>query len=187
MCLEVEIRKIHLARKIHSIWWIIQKVCVKHGSWEGRREKKPAVFCEFVFNSCGLVTPLWRQRSGSTLAPITACYLTAPSQWLNQWWVIANGICVIHMKAASHESNSWYQLVSLAPKLHLKLTAASFRGQWFNTKTCPGVFSIISQKLCKACVWITYFVQETVALDISTLSIGVEHTSRIVYQHILCW
>ena len=31
---------------------------------------------------------IWRQRSGSTLAQVMACCLTAPSHYLNQCWLI---------------------------------------------------------------------------------------------------
>ena len=37
---------------------------------------------------CGLVTP-YGDRSGSTLALVTICYLTAPSHYLNQCWLIS--------------------------------------------------------------------------------------------------
>ena len=30
---------------------------------------------------------IWRQRSGSTLAQVRACCLTAPSHYLNQYWL----------------------------------------------------------------------------------------------------
>ena len=33
---------------------------------------------------------IWRQRSGSTLAQVMACCLTAPSHYLNQFWLIAS-------------------------------------------------------------------------------------------------
>ena len=42
----------------------------------------------FIFiNSLGLNDAIWRQRSGSTLAQVMACCLTAPSHYLNQCWL----------------------------------------------------------------------------------------------------
>ena len=35
---------------------------------------------------------IWRHRSGSTLAQVMACCLTAPSHYLNQWWLIINKV-----------------------------------------------------------------------------------------------
>ena len=35
---------------------------------------------------------IWRQRSGSTLAQVMACCLTAPSHYLNQCWLIINEV-----------------------------------------------------------------------------------------------
>ena len=39
-------------------------------------------------NSLGPNDAIWRQRSGSTLAQVMACCLTAPSHYLNQCWLI---------------------------------------------------------------------------------------------------
>ena len=41
---------------------------------------------------CGLVTPYGDKRSGSTLAQVTACCLTAPSHYLNQCWLIISKV-----------------------------------------------------------------------------------------------
>ena len=35
---------------------------------------------------------IWQQRSGSTLAQVMACCLTAPSHYLNQCWLIINKV-----------------------------------------------------------------------------------------------
>ena len=35
---------------------------------------------------------IWRYRSGSTLAQVIACCLTAPSHYLNQCWLIINKV-----------------------------------------------------------------------------------------------
>ena len=35
---------------------------------------------------------IWRQRSGSTLAQVMACCLTAPSHYLNQCWLMSSDI-----------------------------------------------------------------------------------------------
>ena len=40
------------------------------------------------FNSLWPSDAIWRQRSGSTLAQVMACCLTAPSYYLNQCWLI---------------------------------------------------------------------------------------------------
>ena len=40
------------------------------------------------FNSLWLSDAIWRQGSGSTLAQVMACCLTAPSHYLNQSWLI---------------------------------------------------------------------------------------------------
>ena len=44
------------------------------------------------FNSLWPSDAIWRQRSGSTLAQVMACCLTAPSHYLNQCWLIITEI-----------------------------------------------------------------------------------------------
>ena len=41
-----------------------------------------------LFNSLWPSDAMWRQRSGSTLAHVMACCLTAPSHYLKQYWPI---------------------------------------------------------------------------------------------------
>ena len=41
-----------------------------------------------VINSLRPVDAIWQHRSGSTLAQVMACCLTAPSHYLNQCWFI---------------------------------------------------------------------------------------------------
>ena len=41
------------------------------------------------FNSLGPCDAIWRQRSGSTLVQVMAWCLTAPSHYLNQFWLIS--------------------------------------------------------------------------------------------------
>ena len=46
----------------------------------------------FSFNSLWPNDAIWRHRSGSTLAQVMACCLTAPSHYLNQCWLITSKI-----------------------------------------------------------------------------------------------
>ena len=45
-----------------------------------------------LINSLWLSVAIWRQRSGSTLAQVMACCLTAPSHYLNQCWLIISKV-----------------------------------------------------------------------------------------------
>ena len=54
-------------------------------------------------NSLGPSDAIWRQRSGSTLAQVMACCLTAPSHYLNQCWLIISKVSDIHLRASSQE------------------------------------------------------------------------------------
>ena len=44
-----------------------------------------------LFNSLGPSEVIHRDRSGSTLAQVMACFLAAPSHYLNQLWLIVKG------------------------------------------------------------------------------------------------
>ena len=46
----------------------------------------------YSFNSFGPSDAIWRCRSGSTLAQVMACCLTAPSHYLNQCWLIISNV-----------------------------------------------------------------------------------------------
>ena len=51
---------------------------------------------------CGLVTVIWCQGSGSTLAQVMAYCLTAPSHYLNQCWLVIGVMSYgIHPRAFS--------------------------------------------------------------------------------------
>ena len=45
-----------------------------------------------LFNSLRPSDAIWRHRSGSTLAQVMACCLTAPSHYLNQCWLIISKV-----------------------------------------------------------------------------------------------
>ena len=45
----------------------------------------------------------WWHRSGSTLAQVMACCLTAPSHYLSQWWFSLLTSCEIHLTAISQQ------------------------------------------------------------------------------------
>ena len=44
------------------------------------------------FNSFWPRDTIWRHRSKSTLVQVMACCLTAPSHYMNQWWLIINNV-----------------------------------------------------------------------------------------------
>ena len=91
--------------------------------------------------SLGPSDAIWWQKTGSTLAQVMACCLTAPSHYLNQCWLIMNKV-----KWHSFEGNftadisainhcNWLEKYS--PKISLK----SPRPQWVKIR-CRGIFYI---------------------------------------------
>ena len=58
--------------------------------WSVMQNALPRHDC--VINSLGPSDAIWRQRSGSTLAQVMACCLTAPSHYLNQSWLIISKV-----------------------------------------------------------------------------------------------
>ena len=80
-------------------------------------------------NSLWLSDAIWRQRSESTLAPVMAWCLTAPSHYLNQCWLIIT-------KVEWHSSmdiftrdnsaiNHWNHLENQVPRISFKFTRAN--------------------------------------------------------------
>ena len=48
--------------------------------------------CDVSLSSLGPSDTIWRQKTGSTLAQVMACCLTAPSHYLNQCWLIISKV-----------------------------------------------------------------------------------------------
>ena len=85
---------------------------------------------EVTINSMWPSDAIWRQRSGSTLAQVMASYLTAPSHYLNQCWLIISPVTFIlgqfHERCLNHQS-----LKSVDPsKICLKITCLKFHSNF---------------------------------------------------------
>ena len=89
----------------------------------------------------GLVTPFGNIGSGSTLAQVVACCLTAPSHYLNQCWLIIRDVLGIQLRALSLDDVkipiNKTRLKIAVLKWHLGLPGANeltyaqgHRGQW---------------------------------------------------------
>ena len=96
-----------------------------------------------IINSLWPSDAMWRQRSGSTLAQVMACCLSAPNHYLNQCWLI-----IIKVQWHSSEpnftrdtsaTNHWNKLENYLSKISFK----SPRGQWVNL--IGMVLALISQ------------------------------------------
>ena len=74
-----------IGQTIHQYWWVIlvQKI------WQ-----------QTTVNSLWPSDAIWWQRSGSTMAQVMACCLTAPSHHLNQCWLV-----IMKVKWHSSEGN----------------------------------------------------------------------------------
>ena len=85
-----------------------------------------------LFNSLWPSDTIWRQRSGSTLAQVMACCLTAQSHYLNQCWLIISGVqwhsYQGNFTRDASTINHWNPLENYIPKISFKLP----RGQWVN-------------------------------------------------------
>ena len=73
---------------------------------------------QWRINSLWPSDAIWRQRSGSTLAEVMACCLTAPSHYLNQCWLIMLGP-VIFIWEQFHKIHISHQSLNLAWKLFI--------------------------------------------------------------------
>ena len=71
------------------------RIMLSHGVEILRRKKIPRVEIPFVNIRFSTLRPsdvIWRQGSGSPLAQVMAWCLTAPSHYLNQWWLISSKV-----------------------------------------------------------------------------------------------
>ena len=71
----------------HCTWWALQMNFHEVVNWWMVCPYSP--ICSLTH--CGLVTP-YGDKSGSTLAQVMACCLTAPSHYLNQCWLIISEV-----------------------------------------------------------------------------------------------
>ena len=75
--------------------WCIHWLTMARGSWEPSPDMEtqiaPIAIPHYV-NSLWPRDTIWRHRSGSALAQVMACCLTAPSHYLNQCWPEIIGI-----------------------------------------------------------------------------------------------
>ena len=85
---------------------------------------------------------IWGHRSGSTLAQVMACCLTAPSHYLNQCWLIISKVLwhssediIIRRFEDTNEKSKIEDYI-------FKITLRSPRGQWVNL-ICRG-YSFLS-------------------------------------------
>ena len=89
--------------------------------------KKPSKTCLTLWPS----DAIWRHRSGSTLAQVMACCLTAPSHYLNQCWLFINEV-------QWHTSDSNFTMdtsaisskISIEIKFHSNLSGANESLLW---------------------------------------------------------
>ena len=92
----------------------------------------------FIFlNSLGLSDTIWRHKSGSTLAQVMACCLTAPSHCLNQCWLFISEIqwysseCNFTRDVST--INHWNAFENYICKISFKFP----RDQWVNIQPEP--------------------------------------------------
>ena len=73
---------------VDSAWWLLMAWCWKYYD----TAHNTAMIVESQFNSLWPSDAIRRQRSGSTLAQVMACCLTAPSHYLNHCWLIISKV-----------------------------------------------------------------------------------------------
>ena len=99
-----------------------------------------------MFNSLWPSDAIWRQKSGSTLAQVMACCLTAPSHYLNQCWFIISKVLWHSSEdiiiGRFEDTNQWSKIENY----NYKITLRSPRGQWVNLNSYDHQFSELVQK-----------------------------------------
>ena len=76
---------------------------------------------------------IWRYRTGSTLAQVMACCLTAPSHYLNQCWLSSVKFCGIQLMALSLED---LKILIVISKTRVKITRLKLHPDLPGAKLC---------------------------------------------------
>ena len=88
----------------------------------------------------------WRQGSMSTLAPVMACCLTAPSHYLNQCWLIIIRSSGIHLRAILQEKPQ-PSVTEISLKISYLKFCSNLPGAYeLKTKRMEIVYALISKR-----------------------------------------
>ena len=90
----------------------------------------------YVFKSMWPSDATGRHRTGSTLAQVMACCLTAPSHYLNQCWLIISKAQCYSSEGNSMKGTSAIKHKIIAWKLLIKISFKSPSGQWVKFIIC---------------------------------------------------
>ena len=118
---------------------------------------------------------IWWHISGITLAQVMACCLTAPSDCLNQCWLISVGSYGIHLRPISQVvlkiSVSNKSLIN--DKYPNEITATSARGQWVKNLLIISmmVIDMATQGANKVMQSLVNFTQVMTLVRVSTVQI----------------
>ena len=109
-------------------------------------------------NSLWPSNTIWRHRSGSTLAEIMACCLTAPSHYLNQCWCLINEV-------VWHSSESSFRAIAQAVILYnefenhtFEISAISPKGEGLThsgAELIENLSRVSSNNMSTWCWWFT--------------------------------
>ena len=77
---------------------------------------------------------IWWQRTGSTLDHVMACCLTAPSHYLNQWWLIISKVLWLSCDGNFARDASIINHYNLFENYMSKISSKFPRGQWVNSR-----------------------------------------------------
>ena len=138
---------------------LLRSPCVK--SWTS------TVICYFV-DSLRPSDAIWRHKTGSTLAQVMACCLTAPSHYLNQCWLINSkvywhsfegnftaGISAVnhcnwlkfHWNLPGHNELSWSNWYTNQSPMNKSHCVSHKTGKWFYYRCIMTLYE---------CVWLIY-------------------------------
>ena len=100
--------------KMHNF---VHQVCEINGFVEPHLKENTIICINLLRPS----DAIWQQITGLTLAQVMASCLTAPSHYLNQWWLIISKVCAVHTRTISEEIPQPWII-----KISLKITSLKF-------------------------------------------------------------
>ena len=119
---------LHFANIAHSTWskCMIAEISVNFSNGMSIRVLP---WSKSLLNSLRPSDAIWRHRSGSTLAHVMACCLTAPSHYLNKCWLMISEV-MWHSPDSNFIENIYLSLKWV--RNLLIWDCSQIKGQWVN-------------------------------------------------------
>ena len=151
---------------------------------------KPCLLMRWLNNSLGPSDAIWQQKTGSTLAQVMACCLTAPSHYLNQCWLIISKVWWHSFEGNFTAGISAINHCNWLEKHSSKISLKSPRPQWVKS---PGhqqawycQYRIVNMQDCSIVnlfffCWTKYKISYDTKCEYITIFKSIQHVKKSIF------